>query len=212
MAKNLEIRERTIRLPESSDRRTRIIEKFYGIGTITILCVVWFVVARIIKKPIILPDFIDTMKEFFMAWVTPRTMSNLWLTVGRVLKGTFYATIVGTFLGLLMGYSEKVMRCLSPIINSIRQVPIMAWVPLAIIWFGLGEGPTLYMIFMSAVFPLIINTIAGVSGIDPNYVNAARSMGAKTLDIYRDIIIPGAFPGFLTGVRLAIGSGWMSVI
>jgi hypothetical protein len=93
--------------------------------------------------------------------------------------GTFYATIVGTFLGLLMGYSEKVMRCLSPIINSVRQVPIMAWVPLAIIWFGLGEGPTLYMIFMSAVFPLIINTIAGVSGIDFNPISSEQLQQAE---------------------------------
>lgn len=88
----------------------------------------------------------------------------------------------------------------------------MAWVPLSIVWFGLGEGPTVFLIFMSAVFPLTINTIAGIAGIDENYINAARSMGANTFAIFRDVIIPGALPDFLTGVRLAVGAGWMSVI
>ena len=111
-----------------------------------------------------------------------------------------------------MGYSKKVYNALSPIINSIRQIPIMTWVPLSIIWFGLGEGPTIFLIFMSAVFPLTINVIDGVANIDQNLVYASRSMGASLSDIIRDIILPGAFPSFLTGVRLAIGGGWQSVI
>ena len=88
----------------------------------------------------------------------------------------------------------------------------MAWVPLSIIWFGLGDGPTVFLIAMSAIFPLAINTIAGVQGIDSNYYNAARSMGASKRDIVRDIVVPGAMPNILTGCRLAMGAGWMSVI
>lgn len=179
---------------------------------IVLFCLLWFIAAKKLDSPLILPDFVETMKNFINCWTDERVMSNMWITLRRVLTGSAYAIIVGTVLGLAMGYSEKIMRALSPVVNSIRQIPIMAWVPLSIIWFGLGEGPTVFLIFMSAVFPLIINTIAGVAGIDENYINAARSMGANTAAIYRDIIIPGTLPGFLTGCRLAVGAGWMSVI
>lgn len=183
-----------------------------GFIVIIIICIIWFLFARIINKQLVLPDFIKTMETFFKCWVDNRTMQNMQITLVRVLTGVFYAILVGTFLGLSMGYSVRIQSALSPVINSIRQIPIMAWVPLSIIWFGLGEGPTVFLIFMSAVFPLIINTISGVCSIDPNYIDAARSMGARTIDIYRDIIIPGTLPSFLMGCRLAVGSGWQSVI
>ena len=187
-------------------------DNFIGILVIVVLCVCWALAARAIGKPLILPDFLETIKTFFESWLNTRVMRNLWITMRRVLTGTLYAVIVGTILGLAMGYSPMILKALSPVVNSIRQVPIMAWVPLSIVWFGLGEGPTVFLIFMSAVFPLTINTIAGIAGIDENYINAARSMGANTFAIFRDVIIPGALPDFLTGVRLAVGAGWMSVI
>lgn len=204
--------ERSIRLPDNGNKLKALQQKLLSVGVIGLLCLVWFIAARMIKSPMILPDFGDTMKEFAKGWTNKRTMSNMGITLKRVLLGSGYAVIVGTVIGLLMGYSEKVMRGISPIVNSIRQIPIMAWVPLSIIWFGLGEGPTIFLIFMSAVFPLIINIVSGVTSIDPNYINAARSMGAGTVAIYRDVIIPGTLPSFLTGLRLAVGSGWMSVI
>ncbi len=208
----MENRDRTIRLPDNWDKRKKLKVRLLGVAVMACLCVAWHIASTLIGKPLVLPSFTETMKEFFTAWFNKRIMTNMGITLRRVLVGSFYGLIIGTIIGLLMGYSEKVMMLLSPFVNSIRQVPIMAWVPLSIIWFGLGEGPTIFMIFMSAVFPLIINTIAGVTGIEPNLINAAKSMGARTLDIFKDIIIPGAMPGFLTGLRLAVGSGWMSVI
>ena len=101
---------------------------------------------------------------------------------------------------------------MAPFINSLRQIPIMAWVPLSIVWFGLGDGPTIFMIAFSGIFTIILNTIAGVQDISKDFYNAARSMGANTLDIIKDIVVPGALPGVITGIRLAIGMGWMSVI
>ena len=208
----MENRDRTIRVPVNGDKKKARKMFLMNVAVMGGLCVAWFFAARAIGKPLVLPDFIETMKEFLTAWTNKRTMRNMGLTLKRVLTGSFYGLVIGSVLGLIMGYSEKAMSLLSPFINSLRQIPIMAWVPLSIIWFGLGEGPTIFMIFMAAVFPLIINTIAGVTDIDRNYFNAARSMGADTVSIFRDIVLPGAMPGFLTGLRLAVGSGWMSVI
>jgi len=136
----------------------------------------------------------------------------LGITLRRVLVGSLYAIVVGVPLGLLMGYSKTAYRTLAPLINSIRQIPIMAWVPLSIIWFGLGDGPTIFLIAFAGVFTVIINTIDAVQDIDRNYYHAARSLGANKWHLIKDVVIPGSFPGIFTGTRLAIGSGWMSVI
>ncbi len=193
-----------------------VLDKYRGISytliILTLLMIAWHLAANRINNTLLLPYFPETVNAFFTAWVDPKIMSNLALTLRRVFTGFIYAFIIGIPIGLLMGYSKTAMQAISPILNSVRQVPIMAWVPLSIIWFGLGDGPTVFLIAMSAVFPLAINTIAGVQGIDPNYYNAARSMGASLPNIIRDIVVPGALPSILTGCRLAMGFGWMSVI
>lgn len=184
----------------------------YTLIVLAILMVIWSFAAKAINNTILLPMFSDTAKSFFNNWVDPKTMTNLWITLRRVFIGFGYSMLIGIPIGVIMGMSKTAMQALAPIINSLRQIPIMAWVPLSIIWFGLGEGPTVFLITMSAVFPLIINTIDGVRSIDPNYYNAARSMGAKTKDLILHITVPGAFPSILTGCRMAVGLGWMSVI
>ena len=194
-------------------RRLELVSDTYlGYIVLMVLCVIWYFASKSIKSELILPSFEKTAREFVTGWTNKRVMTNFWVTIKRVLTGVGYAIIVGTIIGIGMGYSKKVYNALSPIINSIRQIPIMTWVPLSIIWFGLGEGPTVFLIFMSAVFPLTINVIDGVANIDQNLVHAAKSMGASLPNIIKDIIVPGAFPSFLTGVRLAIGGGWQSVI
>ena len=175
-------------------------------------CVIWHFAAKAINRSIILPDFLETMKNFFTNWADPNVMKNLSITLTRIFRGFLNAVLIGIPLGLLMGYFKTFREAVSPVINSIRQIPIMAWVPLAIIWFGLGNGPTIFLITISALFPLVLNTTAGVIGIDQNYKFAAKSMGAGTLQIFRDVIFPGALPSILVGCRLALGAAWMSVI
>ncbi len=201
--------ERRINLNEMMGKRKG---RIYSALCLLLICVLWYFLAKAINKSLVLPDFVETMAAFFTNWVNPDVMSNLFLTLKRVFTGCLYSVLIGLPIGLLMGVSKTASEIIAPFVNSVRQVPIMAWVPLSIIWFGLGDGPTVFMITMSAVFPLIINTIAGVMGIDPNYKYAARSMGASTAQVIRDIVIPGATPSFLTGFRLALSQAWMSVI
>jgi len=97
-------------------------------------------------------------------------------------------------------------------VNSVRLIPIMAWVPLTIVWFGLGDGPTIFLICFAGLFPIALSTIAGVQDISTDYYNAARSMGAGPLSIFTHVVVPGSLPSILTGMRIGLGSGWMSVI
>lgn len=111
-----------------------------------------------------------------------------------------------------MGFSNTCEKVLSPVIDSVRQVPIMSWVPLTIVWFGIGDGPTIFLIAFSGIFSIVLNTIHGVRTISKDYYNAAKSMGASPFIIFKDVIFPAALPDILTGARLAISNGWMSVI
>jgi ABC-type nitrate/sulfonate/bicarbonate transport system permease component len=85
-------------------------------------------------------------------------------------------------------------------------------VPLTIVWFGLGDGPTVFLIALVGTFPILLNTIGGVQSISKDYFHAARTMGAGSWSIFKDVMVPAALPDVLTGMRLAVSAGWMSVI
>lgn len=176
------------------------------------LGLIWQLVAWHYNSALLFPSPLETMKALGKTIIEPDVWVNLFITMKRVLYGFAIAVAVGVPLGLMMGFSRMVMQILEPFINSIRQVPVMAWVPLTIVWFGLGDGPTIFLIAFTGTFPVLLNTITGVQGISRDYYHAARSMGATTTSIITQIIIPGSLPDVLTGMRLALSTGWMSVI
>ena len=194
------------------DRHNKFIDRSSALIILVVLCSIWFIAGNRSQNHLILPRFQDVVSSFLEAISTHKYLSNLWITLKRVFKGFFYAFLFGAPLGLMMGYSDVMNRALSPFVNSARQVPIMAWVPLSIVWFGLGDGPTVFMITFTGIFTVIINTINGVHDVDRSYYNAARSLGASRWNLICDVVLPGSFPGLFTGARLALGLGWMSVI
>jgi NitT/TauT family transport system permease protein len=216
MSENKQV-NRMIHATQNKDRRNwrKMGDKNYNVGAIISLLVigiVWYVAAHAVNQPFTFPFLEDVLYQFFYCLTDMYVLTNLGITMRRVLTGCVYAFVIGFPIGMLMGYSPRLLKWMAPFINSLRQVPIMAWVPLAIVWFGIGDGPTIFLIAFSGIFTIILNTIQGVQDISKDFYNAARSMGANTFDIIKDIVIPGSLPGVLTGLRLAIGLGWMSVI
>ncbi len=188
------------------------IPRLYWVVTALIFGVIWQLAALYVNSALLLPYPIIATQALIRSLTDPEIITNLAITMRRVVIGFSYATLIAVPLGYLMGYSKVCMRLLDPVVSSLRQIPIMSWVPLTITWFGLGDGPTLFLIAFSGIFPIIINTIAGVQGISKDYYNAARSMGAGTWSILAHVIFPGSLPDILTGMRIALSSGWMSVI
>lgn len=185
---------------------------FLRFVVIIIILVIWHITAMRYNCDLMLPAPWKTALAFVGVIQDIGVLSNLVLTLKRVFTGVVYALVIGVPVGFLMGYSKTFMEMMDPVIDSLRQVPIMAWVPLTIVWFGLGDGPTIFLIAFSGVFPLILNTVAGVRGISKDYYHAARSMGGGPLSILAHVIAPASLPDILTGVRVAMGLGWMSVI
>lgn len=176
------------------------------------LVLLWHLAALHYDSRLVLPTPFETFKALLFALQDADTLANLALTLKRVMTGLAIALVIGLALGFAMGYSDTVNKLVDPVIGPLRQVPIMAWVPLTIVWFGLGDGPTLFLIAMVGVFPILLNTMAGVRSVPKNFYNAARSMGAGPLTLFSKVTLPSALPDMITGLRIGLSAGWMSVI
>lgn len=130
----------------------------------------------------------------------------------RVLSGFVFASLIGVTLGVLMGSSRKVRENLNPIVESFRPIAPMAILPIAILWLGTGTPTALGIVAYAAFFPVLINTMHGVSRVDRKLVLAARTMGVPPLTILLRVVLPGALPSILLGSRLAMGVAWTAII
>lgn len=181
-------------------------------AALLILLSIWYVAAHTVNRPFQFPYLESVLKELAYAMTDMNVWRNIAITFRRVYIGVFYAILIGFPLGVIMGYSKFAMRTMAPFINAFRQIPITSWIPLAIIWFGLGDGPSIFVIAFTAIFTIVLNTVAGVNEIEPEYYHAVRSMGAGTLGVIKDVVFPGCMSGLITGVRIALGAAWMTVV
>jgi len=130
----------------------------------------------------------------------------------RVALGFAFAALLGIPLGLLMGGSPRLRRIISPLIELLRPIPPLAWIPIAILWFGIGIKSAAFIIFLGAFFPMLINTISGVTSINPVYFEAARTLHAKPKHLFFKVLLPGAVPSIFVGMRVGVGIGWMTLV
>jgi ABC-type nitrate/sulfonate/bicarbonate transport system permease component len=115
-------------------------------------------------------------------------------------------------LGIVMGWWRLAYDQINPIMEILRPIPPLAWIPLSILWFGIGDEQNEFIIFLGIFFPILINTIVGVKNIDPILVRAARSLGASERRLLARIVFVGALPQIITGVRIGLGVGWMALV
>jgi NitT/TauT family transport system permease protein len=133
---------------------------------------------------------------------------SLW----RVILGFMLGFVLALPLGLVMGANARLREFANPLIQVLRPIPPIAYIPLAILWFGLGNPPAIFLIALGAFFPVLMNTIAGVSQVDSIYLRAARNLGASHTRIFIKVILPAAMPFILSGVRIGIGTAFLVVI
>lgn len=130
----------------------------------------------------------------------------------RVFGGVGAALVVAIPLGLLMGRSARLRSLFNPFVELTRPIPPLAWVPLAILWFGIGDLSAVFIIFLGAFFPILLNTVAGVLAIERGLIESAVILGASKRDLFLKVLAPGATPSIITGVRVAVGVGWMTLV
>jgi len=130
----------------------------------------------------------------------------------RVLLAVGAATALGVPLGLAMGWSRRFRFVVDPLLEFIRPIPPLAWIPLSILWFGIGDVQIVYIIFLAAFFPIVLNSLAGARDVDPYLVRAGLSLGAGPRELFLTVVLPAALPHIFTGMRVGLGIGWMALV
>lgn len=133
-------------------------------------------------------------------------------TLVRVFGGLALAALTGLVLGFLMGRFRAAEQFFSPLVNALMPIPSLAWAPVFILWFGLGNVATVLIVFYAATFPMLVNTWSGVRAVNPLWLRAARSMGARGAALFWKVVVPGAAPFIITGLRLAFQRAWIAVV
>lgn len=141
---------------------------------------------------------------------------TLWQHIGaslfRVSIGFLLAAIVGVPLGLWMGRVKSAFIALNPVFQILRPISPIAWIPIAILWFGVGNASPIYLIFISSVFPLILQTTAGVHTIEQRYLRAAENFGVSRQTLFTRVVIPAVLPQIIVGMRIGLGVAWLVVV
>ena len=128
------------------------------------------------------------------------------------LAGLFLGIVVGTPLGLLMGWYKSVDRIVKPLFELVRPVPPIAWIPLTIIWVGVGDVAKIFIIFLSAFIPCVLNAHSGIRQTSPVLINMAKTFGASNFETFRKIGVPSAIPMMFAGIRIALGLAWSTLV
>lgn len=155
----------------------------------------------------------DAAAQSWLVWaLSGEMLHDAVASLYRVVVGFLIGAVLALPLGLVMGASPRLYALFNPLIQVLRPIPPIAYIPLAILWFGLGNPPSFFLIAIGAFFPVMMNTIAGVRQVDGIYLRAARNLGVGQWTMFLRVILPAATPYILAGVRIGIGTAFIVVI
>jgi len=141
-----------------------------------------------------------------------RLLSDAIASLFRVTVGFLLAVVLGVPAGLLLGRSELARRAFLPLVNFFRSLSPLAWIPFAILWLGIGDPPAIFLIFMAALFPVILSTAAAVANIPSVYFRVARDLGIEGTDLLKEVTLPAIAPQVITALRVTAGLSWLVVV
>ena len=191
----------------------------FAVGALAIACFlsVWFFATRegttlgkLMPNP---AEVASRLMEATYEKIGPMTIcGHMWNSMRRVLVGFCIASVSGILLGLAMGWNRTCEAIFRPIFELLRPIPPLAWISLAIVWFGLGEGGKYFIIFVSGFSNVTINVYTGAKAVDPELIGAAKMLGCSNRRIFTSIVLPSSVPYIFTGLQIAISSSWAAVV
>jgi NitT/TauT family transport system permease protein len=173
---------------------------------------VWTGASFEIGNAVLLPAPTAVVSGFVSLLQDGTLMTDVVASMKRVLGGFAIASAAAIPLALVMAFSRPVELLLSPIITFLRPIPPIAWIPIAILWFGIGDPPSYFITAIAAFFPIFLNSHAGGRAVRAEHVHAARSLGAGPRALFMRIYLPSAMPHIATGLRIGLGQSWMAVV
>jgi len=195
-------------------KKVKIFKLKWEIIPIIIFLGIWEIIARFDLFPgqFFFPSFFTVAKEFWYLSTNGVLGPNFFSSLIRVLIGFFMGSFTGLLMGIMMGWNYLAHKALNPIISLLYPIPPLGWLPLLMLWFGIGEILPIAIIFICSFFPILYNTITGIKQVNKNYIFAARTLGASDLKILSTVVIPLALPNIFTGLKLESGMAWRVII
>ena len=202
-----------IRIPGRPGRLERMEALIIGTVTVVAFLIIWqgVAAARIVPE-LFLPGPLDIINALVGLVKGGSIWNDIWVSGQELIYGFALAIVIGLPLGMLMGWYKRLLYALDPFVSFFYATPRIALVPLFIIWFGIGISSKIAVIFLGAVFPIVINTMAGMRNLDPSLLKAAKSFGANDAQLFKTVALPGSVPFILTGLRLGVGHALIGVV
>jgi NitT/TauT family transport system permease protein len=202
-----------VHIPGRRGRLARHEGLLVGLASVAVFVVVWeFVAWRRLMPELFLPGPLDIVAAFG-AYIGKGTIwLDLWVSAQELVLGFALAIVVGLPLGMLMGWYKRLSYALDPFVTFFNSIPRVSLTPLFIIWFGIGINSKIAVVFLGAIFAIVVNTAVAARNLDPSLVRAARSFGASDAQLFRTVVLPGSVPFILTGLRLGLAHALTGVV
>lgn len=201
-------------LPTPPSTVRRVLDRLQNFAFVAILVALWQYVSAYVldqQSRTLLPPPTAVVAAAWELIGTGELMRHLLDSLKREMVA-FGWSLSAIPLGIAIGWWKAVERQMDPIVELLRPVPPLAWIPLSILWFGVGDTQNEFIIFLGIFFPILLNTVSGVRGIEPNLARAARCLGAGEASLLWRIVLRAALPQIVTGIRIGLGVGWMALV
>lgn len=194
---------------------------WYAAVSLILLLGIWQIVVLAGNVPnVLFPSPASVWKSFRELWISGLPGSTSRVTLGihilvslkRFLIGYISSVITAVAAGLLLGWFPKVFYYVNPVLQIIRPIAPVAWMPFIVLWFGIGDAPAIVIIFLAGFFPVLLSTVAAVEHIDPVYLKVARNFGLSQIQTICRVVFPAVFPQIMNSLRLALGTAWIFLV
>jgi NitT/TauT family transport system permease protein len=209
--------------PAPARSRRRLTEKIRGIalgaGFPLVLILLWdravaITGTRLVPSPrevaVMMYDF--SFGGIYDDAFSGTILTHVWKSMTRVYGGFLLAALIAIPLGLMIGRSKVLRQLLDPTINLLRPIPVTAWLPLSMIFFGLGPNAAIFLVFLGAFYPILLNTVFGVRSVDVRLFEAAAMLGCSGSGMFRQVVLPASLPAIFNGLRIAHGFAWILIV
>lgn len=188
----------------------------WAIITIAAFVILWQLTAMLTGSDVILPAPVKVFSMFFKSLYIPigkyTMLGHIGWSLLRVLVGFTTASILGIVVGLSMGWSKIAESIIKPLFEVLRPIPPLAWIPLGILWFGIGELTKYFIIFIGTFTTVTLNSYNGAQRVDPILLGAARTLGAKENQLFTKVVLPSSVPSIFAGLQVGLSNSWMAVL
>ncbi|CCB66602.1 ABC transporter permease [Hyphomicrobium sp. MC1] len=183
-----------------------------GATGIVFFIALWTLVSARLNNAVLLPSPLAVIESYRQLVADGSLLTDVHASIVRVFAGFAIASIIAVPLALVLAHSRILRGIVMPLIALLRPIPPIAWIPLAILWMGLGDPPSYFITAVAAFFPIFLNAFVGGTSLQHEHVNAARSLGASTPSLLVTVMLPSALPMIVTGLRIGLGQAWMAVV